>query len=127
MNRPVAALVLFLVATPLFAADGKPRPHGLPPVDLKQTVIWGSTAEGENGFALSFGGMDQSAADGIAHTRVKENGNWRDIYADLRKGNPLQALCDHLRGLARVQKELVARTRSAYFENVSGSPRELLQ
>jgi hypothetical protein len=116
-----------LGAVPAFAADTKPRPHGLAPVDLKQAVIWGSEAAGEDGFWLGFGGMDQNAADGAAHTRVKEKGEWKEIYGEMRKGNPLQGFCDRLRKVRDVQKELVARARFSYFEDASGKAAELVQ
>ncbi len=58
-------------------------------------LIWGSTCETPEGFALSFGGQDQDNDDGIGHTRIKEKGGeWKDIHKELRKANPLQPLHD---------------------------------
>ena len=49
----------------------------LPPVDLKQPVIWGSVCE--DGPGLAFGGQDQTAADGAARTRIKVDGQWKAV------------------------------------------------
>lgn len=120
-------LVLFGVGVSGFAADSKPRPHGLAPVNLKQPIIWGSEAEGEDGFSLAFGGMDQDAADGIAHTRVKVKGEWKEIHGELRKDNPLQGFCDRIREMRAREKKLVALARSAYFEESSDKMGKIFQ
>src|SRR5579872_5748670 len=92
------ALVLtVLPATTLAQEKPQPkdatRPYRLPAVDLKERIIWGSTCETPDGFALSFGGEDQDSDDGIGHTRIKEKGGeWKDIHEELRKANPLQPL-----------------------------------
>jgi hypothetical protein len=127
MNRFLIAFIASFIAIRLFADDPKPKPHGLSPVDLKQNIVWSSTAEGEDGFALSFGGMDQSAPDGVAHTRIKENGQWRDIHEELRKNNPLQPQYERLRRLRNLQKELTARIRSIYFEDPSEKAEQIFQ
>jgi sialidase-1 len=97
--------------------QAQPRSYRLPAVDLKERVIWGSTAETPEGFALSFGGEDQDADDGISHTRIKEKGGvWKDIHWELGKNNPAQPWHDKARALALRQKSLLAEARALYFQ-----------
>ena len=105
--RSLTSLCIFVC----IAAAPKPKPHNLPAVDLKQTVIWGSIAPDDGGNVLAFGGMDQSAPDGIAHTRIQIAGKWVPLYEHLRKYNPAQPLCDRLRKLHDLQKELLGANR----------------
>jgi sialidase-1 len=98
-------------------AQPQPRSYRLPAVDLKERVIWGSTAETPEGFALSFGGEDQDADDGISHTRVSEKGDeWKALDKELREKNRLQPLHDKVRALREREKDLLARARSFYFQ-----------
>jgi hypothetical protein len=105
-----------LPAMPTGAAAAQPRSYRLKDSDLKQNVIWGSVCEGPDGLALSFGGQDQTADDGRAHTRLRENGEWKSLYADLCAQNPLQECCRRVQQLRDRQKDLTARARSFYFE-----------
>ena len=104
-------------------SDGKDKlaqqPHSSRPlaVDLKERVVWGSTCETPEGFALSFGGQDQDSEDGLGHTRIKEKGGeWKDIHKELRDANPLQPWHDKVWALRERQKNLLARTRALYFQ-----------
>jgi hypothetical protein len=70
MNRQplsVAALVAVLAASTL-AAEPKPKPYNLKPIDLKQPILWGSSVL-LDGKPFYFGGQDQESPDGIGHTR----------------------------------------------------------
>lgn len=88
--RALFASCLVLAVTSLsHSADPKPRSYSLKPVDLKQPLIWSSECEGENGFRLGFGGQDQSAEDGLGHTRIRQgDAPWEIIHRDLRKAEP---------------------------------------
>jgi hypothetical protein len=110
-----AGALILVFARP---APAQKRPHGLPAVDLKERVIWGSTCEGPDGLALSFGGEDQRAEDGRAHTRLRIKDDWQDIHGDLRSRNPLQKYHDRCRALAKRQKETTARVRHLYLEGL---------
>jgi hypothetical protein len=107
-------------------SDGKdkltkpqPKPYRLPAVSLKERIIWGSTCETPDGFALSFGGQDQDSDDGIGHTRIREKGGeWKDIHEELRKTNPYQPLRDKVWALRERQKELLTKARALYFRGL---------
>src|SRR5579871_2731276 len=123
MPRILFATLVLLLLPALTAAQEKPlskdnpKPYRLPAVDLKQRLIWGSTCETPDGFALSFGGEDQDSDDGIGHTRIKEKGGeWKDIHEELRKANPLQPLHDKVWALRERQKDLCSRMRRLYFQ-----------
>ena len=68
------------------------------------------------GFGLGLGGWIGYARWG--GIRVKENGEWKEIYGELRKGNPLQGYCDRLGEIAGREKKRVA-WRSVYFDDSS--------
>lgn len=53
------------------------KAHRIPPVDLKQRVIWGTVCD--DGPGLAFGGQDQEAVDGHPGTRVKVDGRWERV------------------------------------------------
>src|SRR5262245_13410879 len=110
------AIILPLVACLHFATAQQPKSYNLKPVDLKQQIIWGATCDGPDGTGLAFGGQDQKSDDGIGHTRIKVNGEWKDIHEELRKKNPLQKYSGDSRGLARQQQELAASMRRIFFQ-----------
>ncbi len=122
MKRFLALCVLLSLTAPLAAqsAKAKPRPIRLKGVSLKQPVIWGSEAASPDGFALAFGGQDQTSPDGRPHTRIKVDGKWKSIAADLRKANPLQAHHGRAASLAGRVKTICARVRHIYFEGADG-------
>ena len=66
----------FLVLACMLPADAPVRSYRLPSTDLKERVIWGSNAEGPGGTGLAFGGEDQRADDGQAHTRILVKEKW---------------------------------------------------
>ncbi len=111
----IVALALVLLA------PQQEKKYRLPGTDLKQQVIWGSTCESPDGFALAFGGQDQKADDGNPHTRVKEGDAWKAIHQELRARNPLQGFGGHLRDET---KKLLARLRGGFFNGVSFEPGE---
>jgi hypothetical protein len=97
----------------------KPKAHRLPSTNLKEPILWGSSAEAPEGFALSFGGEDQTSEDGQAPTRIKKDGKWVSISADLRKQNPLSAVEDEIREEARRLADLTAQLRRMYFQGAT--------
>ncbi len=97
MHKTARLIVLLLISTwattGVFAQGGakkKPQFVKAPGADLKQPIIWGSECESPDGTALRFGGCDQQADDGAAHTAIKVDGQWKVIVDELRKSNPLQ-------------------------------------
>ena len=62
-----------------------PYPYRLPSVNIKQPVIWGSTCEGPDGIALSFGGEDLASDDGLCSTRLRVDGKWIDLRETFAK------------------------------------------
>ena len=106
-----------LVLLPSADAQKKPKAYRLPPVDLKQQVIWGATCDGPDGTGLAFGGEDQKADDGRPHTRIKVNGEWKAIHEELRKKNPLQKYHDKMQGLAPRFRSIVAEARRGYIKD----------
>jgi len=105
-------------------AQQKPKAYNLPATDLKQQVIWGAICDGPNGTGLAFGGQDQKADDGIAHTRIKVNGEWQAIHEELRKNNPLQQHAEQAQALARQARELVAQARRSNLEGHSADKKK---
>ena len=81
----------------LFLALPQEKKYRLPSTDLKQQVIWGSTA-GD----LSFGGQDQKAEDGNPHTRFR--------------GELLTFPPNPKRARAKEAKDAAARARHLFFE-----------
>ena len=119
---PSVALLLAMAA----AALAGQKHYRLPSVDLKQQVLWGSECEAPDGYGLAFGGEDQQADDGRPHTRIKTGGAWKAIGADLRRGNPLQALHDRLWSLRNSQKTAAARARAIYFRGLPAADEQKL-
>ncbi|MEO8352589.1 MAG: hypothetical protein ABI680_12705, partial [Chthoniobacteraceae bacterium] len=68
------------------------------------------------GSGLAFGGQDQQADDGSAHTRILENGEWKPIHEQLRAANPLQPLRERVWALRTEAKNMRAVLRHHYFE-----------
>ncbi len=136
-----AAMVVSLGATagepkapsPLVAPDGtkfvtvparvipepeeRGKPYKVPATEWKQDpVLWGWTCELPDGSGMTFGGVHQTADDGLAHTQIKEGGAWKLIHEELRKANPLQKRHDEVRALRDECKDALARARNIYFE-----------
>jgi hypothetical protein len=100
----------------LFLAQAQEKKYRLPSTDLKQRVLWGSTLEVPDGPSLAFGGQDQKSDDGNPHTRIKVNGEWKAIHEELRANNPLQKFHDRCRALRDLQKNLLSKARTRFFE-----------
>ncbi|HET6252192.1 MAG TPA: kelch repeat-containing protein [Tepidisphaeraceae bacterium] len=100
------------------AADDAPKPHPyrLHSVSIKQQVIWGSTCEGPDGTALSFGGEDRDAEDGLSHTRLRVKGEWIDLQPGFEKPGVQKAAHDRVWAVRNEEKDLLARARHLYFE-----------
>ncbi len=113
----VALMTIVAAAAPPEAAK-KPKFTNAPLADLSKPVIWGSDCETPDGRGLRFGGCDQKADDGAAHTQIKFDGQWKPIVEELRKANPLQECHDHVRDASAKLARLLARYRRAYFEGL---------
>lgn len=110
-------VILLAAAGPggAFAAEiGKP--YRLESVDLKQRILWGAECLEPAGGGLAFGGQDQEAGDGCAHTRIMEGGAWKSLHAQLRAANPMQPFRDRAWVLRTAAKNLRARVRHYYFD-----------
>src|SRR5438094_379375 len=100
-------MVVALLAPP---AEAQPKSYRLPAVDLKQQVIWGATCDGPGGTGLAFGGQDQKADDGQAHTRIKVDGQWKAIHEELQAKNLLQKYHDRCLTVGKLWRDAAART-----------------
>src|SRR5260370_224716 len=96
---------------------GQQKNYRLPAVDLKERIIWGSVAEGADGFALAFGGQDQDADDGPPHTRIREDGEWKSIYERLNRDNRLKDSYSQIREYSRKLKDNIAVLRQYYLND----------
>ena len=115
MRGFISAVILVASAGVSWAADvGKP--YRLESVDLKQRILWSAECREPAGSGLAFGGQDQQAADGSAHTRILENGEWKPMHEQLRAANPLQPLRERVRALRSEAKNIRAAVRHHYFE-----------
>lgn len=113
MTRAAGMMALWLVA---LAPQEKPKSYRLPPTDLHQRVIWGSTCEVPDGPSLAFGGQDQQSDDGNPHTRIKIDGQWVSIYEELRSRNPFQPGVDRWWKAVKEVQALRAHQRFEWFE-----------
>ena len=110
--RLLAFTLLVCLHTPALAQQ---KSFKIPPVELKEQIIWGSVCEGPDGFVLGFGGQDQKGDD-LPRTRFKKgDGPWQSLGADLRKGNSLQALNSAALEFARHQQAESAMIRAIFF------------
>jgi len=118
---------------PLVAADGtkfvtvpariipepleRGKPYPVPATQWKQDpIFWGWTCELPDGTGMTFGGVHQTADDGIAHTQIKVGGAWKLITDELRKNNPLQKRNEQVLALRNACKDALAKARHIYFE-----------
>lgn len=92
-----------------------PRPYRLPSVNIKQPVIWGSTCEGPDGIAISFGGEELASDDGLAHTRIRVDGKWIDLREMFSK-DPRTKAHEKVWTLREDQNANLVRARGAYFD-----------
>lgn len=113
--RLVSLLLLVVLGT---VAVGQQKSYRLPGVSLKEQVIWGSSLEVPEVGGLAFGGQDQQANDGNPHTRIKENSEWKSIYAETLDKSPLKLNLTVTRSLARFQKDAGAQARLIYFKGL---------
>src|SRR3954469_23633382 len=104
MTRSTHRLLTLLVLSLLTQAALAQRPtFKIPPADLKEQIIWGSSCENPDGLVLGFGGQDQRAAE-PPRTRIKTGGEWKSLSGELRKGNPLQKAHGLAQELVRLRK-----------------------
>jgi len=126
VTRALAALALVVAAVAPSASavpQDKPKSYRLPPTDLKQRVIWGSSLEIPDGPSLAFGGQDQQSETGNPHTRIKIEGQWVSIYEELTAANPNQPQVEKYRQAAALAKIEQARVRFGWFEGKTVVPR----
>ncbi|MCG3179889.1 MAG: hypothetical protein BIFFINMI_02239 [Phycisphaerae bacterium] len=109
-------IALLAAASPLAAQPAKPKFAKAPGANLRDAIIWGAECRVDDNRGLAFGGCDQAADDGAAHTRILKAGQWVDIHEDLRKANPLQADHDKLCHTRDAIKDAKARVRFVFFE-----------
>src|SRR5436190_19752353 len=65
--------------------------YKVPATQWKQdAILWGYQGEMTDGAGFAFGGIHQLNEDGIAHTRRKAGGAWKEIHEALQQKNPLQ-------------------------------------
>ncbi|MCY2991886.1 MAG: hypothetical protein NTY19_29015 [Planctomycetota bacterium] len=117
-NHPIltAGLLAVLASTvPAVAQQGKPKFCSAPQADLSKPIIWGAQYKVSDELGLAFGGCEQAADDGAAHTRVLRAGTWVDIRDELHKANAMQVLHDPLRSVCEQVKDATAAARSIYF------------
>jgi hypothetical protein len=115
----VGLLPTFLLSLPALAQEAKPKYCSAPQADLSKPIIWGAQCKVSDDVGLSFGGCDQAAADGAAHTRVLRAGKWVDIHEDLRKANTFQLFHEVMRSVREQVKYATAVARSIYFGGAS--------
>ena len=96
----------------------------LPEANLKEPVIWGSRCEEPGEQGLAFGGQDQKADDGRAHTAVRTGGVWQSIASELRAANLLQPFHDRTVSIRKQQKDAIAVTRRIYFDGLPAADEE---
>src|SRR5262245_41140665 len=120
----------FAFTSLLFAVIAAPAQQGksyrLPGVDLKPQIIWGSVCEWPDGTGLAFGGQDQKSDDGIAHTRIKVGGDWKNIHEDLRKTNPGQKKAESWQKSAVTVKCYNALVRKIHFNGLATNAERML-
>lgn len=115
LARLVALALLALLLAPVGAQQQKP--FKIPPANLKEQIIWGSTCEGPDGFVLAFGGQDQKS-DELPRTRIKVDGEWKSLSEELRKKNPLQENRDRCQKVARGAQVYRARLHSFHYQGL---------
>lgn len=111
LNCLALALLAILIA-PAFAQE---KSFKIPPVELKDQIIWGSVCESSDGLVFGFGGQDQKS-DELPRTRVKIDGQWTSQSAELRQKNPLQKYHEKCQKLALAVRDATSRLRYLYFE-----------
>jgi hypothetical protein len=107
--KPLIPLFLFLLSTE--AAYAQNKPYRLPPVDLKQRVIWGSECIVDENLGLRFGGLDQEGGD-PTNTFVRTAGQWEVVRIDC----PSPYTDRRLARAAKTAAELNAILRRWHFE-----------
>ncbi len=113
----VALMTIVAAAAPPQAAK-KPKFTAAPAADLSKPIIWGSECETPDGRGLRFGGCDQQADDGAAHTQIKVDGQWKPIVEELRKANALQECHNQVTDASARLRRRLARYRHIYFEGL---------
>ena len=108
-------LAVLASALPAPAQKAKPEFCSAPQADLSKPIIWGAQCRVSDELGLAFGGCEQAADDGAAHTRVLRAGTWVDIRDELHKANAIQVLHDPLRSVCEQVRDATAAARSIYF------------
>jgi len=98
---------------------GSKKSYRIPPANLKDRVIWGSTCEAPDGSALSCGGQDQESDDGTSHTRFRPAaGEWIELFESLQKDDPLRDANRDLKQGLRQLKKTAGLGRRTYFDQL---------
>ena len=83
-------------------------------------MIWSAECLAPKGSGLAFGGQDQAADDGRAHTRLLIAGTWKDIHRELRDKNPTQKHHAEIWKLRGPAKSILTRSRAIYCKGLPG-------
>jgi len=101
----------------MFAAPpDSDKPPRLSSTELKQPLIWSSECTSPAGFTLGFGGQDQQSDDGGGGPRVKIDGKWESISADLWRKHPDRTRAG-FEETSRELKRIRQVARHAWFED----------
>ena len=85
-------------------------------------LAWSTTCRQPAGRGLALDGLDQGVNQlnelPRPHTRILEDGTWKNIYPELREKNPLQSYCDKANELKVALRRARARTRHIWFKGL---------
>jgi len=119
--RMVLLAVSGLLASCAATAVAAEKTYRLKEVDLKTPILWGPECREPEGKGLAFGGEDQDAEDGCAHTRILVGGQWKDIHEELRAANRFQKSHDLVWAIRNQVKSIAARARAIWFRGLLAS------
>lgn len=116
--RLLGFVLISAIAVRLFAAaPDSDKPPRLTSTELKQPLIWSSECISPAGVTLGFGGQDQQADDGGGGTRLKVDGKWESISAELWRKHPNRERHAELVKLCQELKRIRQVIRDAWFED----------
>ena len=126
-------LILIAMSSLAATSAAAEKTYRLKEVDLKQPILWGAECREPEGKGLAFGGEDQDAEDGCAHTRILVDGQWKDIHEELRMAYTLWQPLEASRYAREAVKTSLALARAIYFrglpaaEEQAGSKRDAIR
>ena len=111
-------LILLALSSLAATSAAAEKTYRLKEVDLKQPILWGAECREPEGKGLAFGGEDQDAEDGCAHTRILVDGQWKDIHEELRAASSLKGRLDLSREVRDSLKAAVTQARAIYLRGL---------